>query len=64
MSKFTDALKSTGNALLTGTSMVLDATQLVKMRELEEQMDALQEEYALLNASLSPARQKPIPYVK
>ena len=64
MSKFTDALKSTGIGVLDGAALLLDAGILSRMTEIEKQIDTLQAEYATLNEKLDTNRRRPVPYQK
>lgn len=64
MSKFTNALKSTGNGLLNAALVAADLPVMTRMTEIETQIDALQKEYAELNERLESSRQRPVPYTK
>lgn len=62
MSKITEGLKKTGSGILSVLSATNDAIVLSKMSDVEQQIDALQEEWAGLNSQLSSELRKKTPY--
>ena len=64
MSKFTNALKRTSIGVLDGAALLLDASILSRMTEIEKQIDTLQAEYATLNEKVNANRRRPVPYQK
>lgn len=64
MSKFTSKLAAAGNGLLNAAVLAADLGPMTRMTEIEQQIDALQEEYATLNEKLESSRRRPTPYKK
>ena len=63
-STFRSKLASAGNTLLDAAVLAADLGPMTRMTEIENEIDALQKEYAELNEKLERNRRRTIPYTK